>query len=146
MKFLLLMFCVAHVAHGNEFKGLKVDYAARAKFVEQLSEVRLQVVKIEKLNLSAALSKICGGNEEEGKKAIVSYVISFPTRTPSADPFSDDPIEKAKIDPLVSHDGKDVSFTSVLDALCVQAGYVWSISQHEEGWSFVLVEYKDSVK
>ncbi|MDA8969223.1 hypothetical protein N9F48_04055 [Akkermansiaceae bacterium] len=101
MKFLLLMFCVAHVAHGNE---------------------------------------------EEGKKAIVSYVISFPTRTPSADPFSDDPIEKAKIDPLVSHDGKDVSFTSVLDALCVQAGYVWSISQHEEGWSFVLVEYKDSVK
>lgn len=129
-------------AFGGEFKSLKIDYAAKAKYVERLSEVRISKITIDKINLSAAISMACRGDNKEGEPPIVSYVVSFPTRVPNADPFSDDPVEKAKIDPLVSYQGKDVGFTTVLDSLCTQAGYIWSVADDGKGQSFILVEYK----
>ena len=102
LTILTLVMCLVP-ALGSEFKSLKVDYAAKARFVERLSEVRLVDVKIEKMNLSDAISKICRGNEGKGQPPVVSYAIYFPSREINADPFSEDPIEKAKIDPFVSY-------------------------------------------
>ena len=141
LTILTLVMCLVP-ALGSEFKSIKVDYAAKARFVEQLSGVRLADVKIEKMNLSAAISKICRGNEGKEKSPVVSYAISFPSREINADPFSEDPIEKAKIDPFVSYSAKDTSFTSVLDSICAQARYVWSIADDGKGRSFLLIEYK----
>ena len=141
LTMLALVMCLVP-ALGGEFKSLKVDYAAKARFVERLSEVRLADVKIERMNLSAAIFKICRGNEGKGQPPVVSYAVSFPSREINADPFSDDPIEKAKIDPFVSYRGKDVALTSVLDSICAQARYVWSIADDGMGRSFLLIEYR----
>lgn len=129
-------------AFGSEFTSLKIDYVAKAKFVDRLSEVRLSEINIDKMNFSAAISKICRGDSKKEDSAIVSYVVSFPTRTANGDPFSDDPIEKAKVDPFVSYQGKDVKFTKVLDFLCTKAGYVWSVEDDGKGRNFILIEHK----
>lgn len=144
-----LLLSLAPISSGEEFKSLKINYAAKARFVEKLSEVKLAMVKIEKLNLSAAISRICKGGDKEGDVAVVNYVVSFPAREIDADPLSDNPtkkakIEKAKIDPLVVYRGSDVSFTTVLDSLCAQAGYVWSVGDDGKGHTFILIEYKGS--
>jgi len=133
---------LAPISSGSEFKSLKTDYTAKARIVKRLTEVRLAKVSIEKMNLSAAISHICGGDKKKGDPPIVSYAISFPTREIDADPFSDNPIEKSKIDPLVTYRGASVSFTTVLDLLCSQAGYVWSVADDGKGRSFILIEHK----
>ena len=137
-----LLGMLTFLSSGNEFKSLKTDYAAKARFVENLSKVQLSQVDIKQLNLSAAISQICNGGKEKGSETIVNYAILFPTREVDADPFLDKPIEKAKIDPFVTYSGSDISFTVVLDSLCAQAGYVWSVSDNGKGHKIILVEYK----
>ena len=141
LTIITLFGMLAPLSSGEEFKSLKINYAAKASFVERLSEVQLSKVSIEKLNLSGAISQICKSGKKNDK-AVVNYAISFPTREIDTDPFSDNPIEKAKIDPLVTFEGKDVSFTAVLDSLCAQAGYVWSVADDGKGQTFILIEYK----
>lgn len=138
-----LIGLLAYIAYGNEFKSLKTDYAAKARFIEHLTEIRLEQVSLDETNLSSALSNICKGDDKNGNIPIVNYVITYPTRQIDADPFSDNPVERAKIDPLVSYHALNVSFTTVLDELCSQAGYVWSIFNGSDGNLFILVEYKN---
>ena len=142
LTIIILLGILTPISSGSEFKSLKIDYAVNARFVERLKGVSLAKVSIEKMNLSAAIFHICGGDKKKGDPPIVSFAISYPTREIDADPFSDTPIEKAKIDPLVNYHGTDTSFTTVLDSLCSQAGYVWSISDDGKGHTFILIEYK----
>ena len=142
LTIITLLGILTPISTGSEFKSLKTDYVAKARFVERLSKVQLSKVSIKNLNLSAAISKICKGDKREDGKPIVNYAVSFPTREVNADPFSDNPIEKAKIDPLITYSGSDVSFTTVLDSLCTQAGYVWSVADDGKDHTFILIEYK----
>ena len=139
---MIVLGILAPISRGEDFKSLKINYAAKASFVERLSKVQLTKVSIEALNLSAAISDICNGDKNKDDASIVQYVITFPTREIDADPFSDNPIEQAKIDPLVTYRGSNVSFVKVLDLLCSQAGYVWSVADNKKGRAFILIEYK----
>ena len=127
-------------SNAQDFKALKRPQPKHTEFIQQLTAITLKEVFVEQQHLSEAITTICKRGADDSK--VANFVVLFPTKRIDANPFSEQREERARINPLVSFKGQNKSFSFVLDSLCHQAGYEWSIAKDGNDEPFIQIEYK----
>ena len=125
-------------AEETQFKSIQEDYKAKAAVVEQLNEIVLTKVKIDKMTLGGAMVKL-----QKNGSPVINYVIRKPQVVGAVisdddpfagndDPFGGKPTPKKQPPKRLTLVSESISFAKAVDIACQKAGYRWAIDFDEQ--------------
>ena len=145
MKTLLIIFLAvsATMAEAQKYEAQKKSHATKGKYLDNLSKVKFGKIVISKVHFSEAMFYLSKGAEAKRKVGLFDFAVSYPMKIGdgAGNSFSESPEEKKKFDTIVSLHKHGMPVLSAIDAICKQAGYVWSVDFDGRGKAFVMIEY-----